>query len=183
MQRADIELRSCDSNTAAFERHDDANNESAAESLSVPVSKTSQMTVIISSFLVIVITIGLNQTYGVFLEYYLNPKAGDEDFLPSSQEQSEALLAFIGTIGQGLTWGGSIFVNPIMARCRDLRWITLTGAVLIGMGYTLAGSARSVRCPMLDCGIQLMILLGLAAATDSRRALRYRKLDALLPLA
>ncbi|KAL9618535.1 MAG: hypothetical protein Q9160_006791 [Pyrenula sp. 1 TL-2023] len=149
----DVELNSLEPNAAIPEQHDDASNESVAESLFVPVTKTAQLIVIISSFLIIVITIGLNQTYGVFLEYYLNPTPGDEDFLPPSQGQSEALLAFIGTIGQGLTWGGSIFVNPLMARCRDLRRITLAGAVLLGMGYTLAGSARSVWQLLLTQGV------------------------------
>lgn len=147
MQREDLELPDRESSSTTQTRRADARQEPAAESLLVPTTKTAQTVILISSFLTIVLTIGLNQTYGVFLQSYLNPNPSDEPFLPPSQVRSEALLAFVGTIGSGLTWGGSILVNPLMARCRDPRWITLAGSVLIGLGYTLAGSARSVCVP------------------------------------
>jgi hypothetical protein len=47
-------------------------------------------------------------------------------------------------MGTGLTWGGSIFVNPIMARVKDPRWITAVGAVLIFVGYALASFSHKV---------------------------------------
>lgn len=174
MQRHDIELPHRESISTTSTQPADASHESAAESLLVPVTKTTQTVILISSFLTIVLTIGLNQTYGVFLQSYLNPEPTDEPFLPPSQLQSEALLAFVGTIGSGLTWGGSIFVNPLLARY-DPRWITLAGAVLIGLGYTLAGSARTV-CPSLAKVVlcsqplklwQLLLTQGLLYGTGS----------------
>jgi hypothetical protein len=91
------------------------------------------------------VTIGLNQAYGVFLNYYLTDGSSEKDpFLPKSEVSSKAMLAFVGTLAAGLTWGGSIFVNPIMARSKDPRRITGAGAVLIGAGYVLASFCHKV---------------------------------------
>jgi hypothetical protein len=65
---------------------------------------------------------------------------------------SKALLAFVGTMGTGLTWGGSIFVNPIMARVKDPRWITAVGAVLIFLGYLLASFSHKVGDVVAEVG-------------------------------
>lgn len=110
-----------------------------------PVSKKRQTTILLSAFLDVFVTIGLNQAYGVFLNYYLTDgSSGEHPFLPKSEVSSKAMLAFVGTLASGLTWGGSIFVNPIMARTKDPRWITGAGAVLIGAGYVLASFCHTV---------------------------------------
>lgn len=110
-----------------------------------PVSKQRQTGILLCAFFDVFITIGLNQAYGVFLDYYLEEGSSPKDpFLPRSEVQSKAMLAFVGTLGYGLTWGGSIFVNPMMARTKDPRWITGAGAVLIGAGYVLASFCHKV---------------------------------------
>ncbi|CAK7226342.1 hypothetical protein SEUCBS140593_006210 [Sporothrix eucalyptigena] len=88
-----------------------------------PVSRSQQASVLVSAFLAIALSIGYNQCYGVFQEYYLS---ANQDVLVStpassslsttSGQPSTALLAFVGTLGAGLTWAGSIFVNPWLSR-------------------------------------------------------------------
>ena len=116
-----------------------------------PVSRKRQTSILFCAFFDVFITIGLNQAYGVFLNYYLADGSSEKDpFLPKSEVSSTAMVAFIGTLAAGLTWGGSIFVNPIMARSKDPRWITGAGAFLIGAGYVLASFCHRVlaTCPM-----------------------------------
>src|SRR6187402_617688 len=78
-----------------------------------PITRRRQIVVLISGFLTICITIGYNQAYGVFQSYYMSPT---QSMLPQSTSKDSALVAFVGTLAYGLTWAGSIVVNPIMAR-------------------------------------------------------------------
>jgi hypothetical protein len=55
----------------------------------------------------------------------------------------------VGTLGAGLTWGGSIVVNPLMARVRDVRWLTVTGVVCMSAGFGLASFGREVSACFL----------------------------------
>ena len=111
-----------------------------------PVSRKRQTSILFCAFLDVFVTIGLNQAYGVFLQHYLTDGSSPKDpFLSKDQVSSKALVAFVGTLGAGLTWGGSIGVNPLMARAKDPRYITGTGAVLIGLGYVLASFCNTVR--------------------------------------
>src|ERR1700761_2049184 len=90
-----------------------------------PVSRRRQTGILLCAFFDVFITIGLNQAYGVFLNYYLTDGSSPKDpFLPKDEVSSKAMVAFVGTLAAGLTWGGSIGVNPIMARAKDPRWIT-----------------------------------------------------------
>ena len=110
-----------------------------------PVTRKRQTTILLCAFFDVIITIGLNQAYGVFLNYYLSEGSSENDpFLPESEVRSKAMVAFVGTLAAGLTWGGSIFVNPIMARCKDPRYITGAGAILVGLGYVLASFSHNV---------------------------------------
>jgi hypothetical protein len=110
-----------------------------------PVSRRRQAGILLCAFFDVFVTIGLNQAYGVFLNHYLGDGSSPADpFLPKSEVTSKAMLAFVGTLAAGLTWGGSIFVNPIMARTKDPRWITGTGAVMVGLGYVLASFCHRV---------------------------------------
>src|ERR1700738_4337698 len=84
-----------------------------------PVTQRRQILILLSSFLTICITIGFNQSYGVFQSYYVSPS---QDMLPPAAQSQSAWIAFVGTLGAGLTWGGSVVVNPLMARVRDVRW-------------------------------------------------------------
>lgn len=75
-----------------------------------PITKQRQMFVLISAFLTVAVTIGFNQSYGVFQSYYTSDS---QDMLPKSAKNQPALVAFVGTLGYGLTWAGSIAINPV----------------------------------------------------------------------
>lgn len=107
----------------------------------LPVTRRKQLLVLISSFLTVCITIGFNQSYGVFQSYYVSD---DASILAPSQAKSSALIAFIGTLGAGLTWGGSIVINPLMARTAEKRYITVSGVILMSLGFGLASLATRV---------------------------------------
>jgi hypothetical protein len=118
-----------------------------AQPAMLPVSRQRQFSILICAFLDVFITIGMNQAYGVFLTFCLDLANNKHDaFLPPEQLNNKALVAFVGTLGAGLTWGGSIFVNPLMARVNDPRKLTLVGATLIGLGYFLASFSHTVGC-------------------------------------
>ena len=155
MESADIELHERGSVhlTEDLVQHEILRAEAPdnAQPFMATVSSQRQFSILTCAFLDVFITIGINQAYGVFLTYYLDPVNNErEAFLPPEQLKSKALLAFVGTLGAGLTWGGSIFVNPLMARVKDPRKITFVGAMLIGLGYVLAGFSHNVAyspCP------------------------------------
>lgn len=87
---------------------------------------------------------GINQAYGVFQSFYTNPPHPSISIIPPHEASNKALVAFVGTLGAGLTWGGSIFVNPLMARTSDLQRITMLGALGMGVGYWAASFGTRV---------------------------------------
>lgn len=113
-----------------------------------PITRHRQILVLISSFLTICITIGFNQAYGVFQSYYIS---ADQTMLPKSTTQDSALVAFIGTLGYGLTWGGSIIVNPIMARfgVRGNKCLGVLGVLCMSLGFGLASLSTQVSSTSL----------------------------------
>jgi MFS family permease len=117
-----------------------------------PMTRQRQILVLISSFLTIVITIGFNQAYGVFQSYYTSPT---QAMLPKSTSKDSALVAFVGTLGYGLTWGGSIFVNPIMARLgvKGTRWLGVLGVLGMSAGFGLASLSTQVWHLLLTQGL------------------------------
>ncbi|KAK8136170.1 hypothetical protein PG984_004110 [Apiospora sp. TS-2023a] len=88
-----------------------------------PISRKKQAAVLFSAFTTIALTIGYNQCFGVFQEYYLS---ADQDVLApapaSAASPPTALLAFVGTLCYGLTWTGGIVVNPIISRIEHGAW-------------------------------------------------------------
>lgn len=76
-------------------------------------------------------------------EFYTSPQSNIKDALGQ-----DALVSLVGTIGTGLTWSGSIFVNPMIARTKNIKLITLSGVVIMSLGLILASySTRvSMRC-------------------------------------
>ena len=112
----------------------------------LPVTTRRQALILLSSFLAICITIGFNQSYGVFQSYY---NSSEQDMLPPEAQSQGALIAFVGTLGAGLTWGGSIAVNPMMARVRDVRLLTVTGVVCMSAGFGLASLGTQVGLRLL----------------------------------
>lgn len=140
-----------------------------------PISRKKQATVLISAFVAIALTIGYNQCFGVFQEYYLSPS--QDVLVPSPAKQSSpptALLAFVGTLCYGLTWAGGIVVNPVIARIEHGIWgpttpsarlwrrrilrlsttrtITVSGVVIMSAGFALASLSRSIWQLLLTQG-------------------------------
>lgn len=107
-----------------------------------PVTKQRQIWVLVSAFLTICITIGFNQSYGVFQRAY---SSGEGNILPPSQAKNTAAVAFVGTLGAGLTWAGSIVINPLMERVTTTRYITLCGVLLMSLGFGLASLSTQAR--------------------------------------
>jgi MFS family permease len=124
-------------------------NQDAATSPLRPITRQRQILVLISSFLTIVITIGFNQAYGVFQTYYISPT---QTMLTSQQI---ALVAFIGTLGYGLTWSGSIFVNPLIARLstQGMRNLCVFGVLMMSLGFGLASLSTQVWHLLLTQGL------------------------------
>ncbi|KAI8628210.1 major facilitator superfamily domain-containing protein [Xylariaceae sp. FL1651] len=140
-----------------------------------PISRKKQALVLSSAFVAIALTIGYNQTFGVFQEYYLSPS--QDVLIPSPASQASpptALLAFVGTLCYGLTWAGGILVNPVISRIDHETWapvtpstrswrrrvlplltqrtITILGVLLMSVGFTLASFARSIWQLLLTQG-------------------------------
>lgn len=135
----------------------------------LPVSRKKQAIVLISAFVATAITIGYNQTFGVFQEYYLSTSQDVLVPAPASQATPPtALLAFVGTLCYGLTWAGGIIVNPIMSRIEHGTWkgaaatpttrlwrrrllplmtrksITIFGVLLVAAGFILASFSTTI---------------------------------------
>ncbi|KAF2194273.1 MFS general substrate transporter [Zopfia rhizophila CBS 207.26] len=144
-----------------------AGSDSGSESHSAPapalppISRKKQTVVLFSAFVAIALTIGYNQCFGVFQEYYLS--SSQDVLVPSPASQVSpptALLAFVGTLCYGLTWAGGILVNPVISRIEHGTWapttpstrlwrrrilrlltprtITISGVLMMTAGFTLA---------------------------------------------
>lgn len=140
-----------------------------------PISRKKQAAVLCSAFVAIALTIGYNQCFGVFQEYYLS--SSQDVLVPSPASQVSpptALLAFVGSLCYGLTWAGGILVNPVISRIehgnwapttpstrlwrrRILRWlaprtITISGVLIVSAGFTLASVSSSIWQLLLTQG-------------------------------
>ncbi|EEB94473.1 hypothetical protein MPER_06705 [Moniliophthora perniciosa FA553] len=84
---------------------------------------------------------GINTTLGVFQrwvfirfqEFYSSSRTNIKD-----AQGQDALVSLVGTIGSGLTWSGSIFVNPLIARVERIKYVALAGAFIMSLGLALA---------------------------------------------
>jgi MFS family permease len=84
-------------------------------------------------------TIGMNQSFGVFEDYYTSLDSPIVD----AREQY-AMVSLVGTIGSGLTWSGSIFVCMIISSGCDLRLMCLSGATVMSLGLLLSSFATEL---------------------------------------
>ncbi|KAB5518919.1 major facilitator superfamily domain-containing protein [Coniochaeta sp. 2T2.1] len=140
-----------------------------------PTSRKKQATVLLSAFATIALTIGYNQCFGVFQEYYLSTA---QDVLSPSPAlrvpPPTALLAFVGTFCYGLTWAGGILVNPVISRIEHGSWapmtsssgqwrrrilrllttrtITISGVLMVATGFALASFSKSIWHLLLTQG-------------------------------
>lgn len=141
-----------------------------------PIPRKKQAAVLFSAFMTIALTIGYNQCFGVFQEYYLSPSQNVLSPSPASQASPPtALLAFVGTLCYGLTWAGGILVNPVMTRFEHGTWasssvpatriwrrralrlltpktIPISGVFITCAGFTLASFSRSIWQLLLTQG-------------------------------
>ncbi|KAF8079387.1 MFS general substrate transporter [Lyophyllum atratum] len=95
-----------------------------------------QMLLLLSGFFMTFNVIGINFVFAIFQELYTSPESTIID-----AQQRDSLVSLVGTIGSGLTWSGSIFVNPLVARVENLKIITLTGVIIMSLGLVLASFA------------------------------------------
>ncbi|CZR64167.1 uncharacterized protein PAC_14064 [Phialocephala subalpina] len=122
-----------------------------------PVTRQRQIVVLLSGFFTVCLVVGINQSYGVFQGYYTSSQ---QTMLPPSQN-SGALLALVGTLGAGLTWGGSIAVNPLLSLIDDKKFwilrgrqcITLSGVLLMSLGFLLASLSSQIWHLLLTQGL------------------------------
>ncbi|KAK8003614.1 hypothetical protein PG989_003333 [Apiospora arundinis] len=144
-----------------------------------PISRKKQAAVLASAFVTIALTIGYNQCFGVFQQYYLS---ADQNVLTPSPASAAspptALLAFVGTLCYGLTWAGGIIVNPVISRIEHGAWkptatpssssswlwrlrvlrrltpraITITGVFMMSVGFALASLSTSIWHLLLTQG-------------------------------
>ncbi|KAI0338248.1 monocarboxylate transporter [Trametopsis cervina] len=77
--------------------------------------------------------IGVNSIYGIFQEFYTS----DASNIVDAKDQ-DALVSFVGTLGTGLTWSGSIFVNPLIARVKHIQLVMISGVLTMSLGILLA---------------------------------------------
>lgn len=85
--------------------------------------------------------------------YYVSSASLPDAILSPQEASNTALAAFIGTLAAGLTWGGSNLVNRLMARCKDLRYLTAAGAGCMCAGYALAGFSTLIWHLLLTQGL------------------------------
>lgn len=152
-----------------------AETNSSQEPALAPTSRKKQAAVLLSAFVTIALTIGYNQCFGVFQEYYLS--SSQNVLIPSPASQSSpptAMLAFVGTLCYGLTWAGGISVNPVISRIENGIWkpatpstrlwrrrslrlltpktITVSGALIMSIGFILASFSHPIWQLLLTQG-------------------------------
>ncbi|KAL3423803.1 hypothetical protein PVAG01_05550 [Phlyctema vagabunda] len=117
-----------------------------------PVTRGRQILVLASGFLTICVTIGFNQAYGVFQSYYMSPS---QEMISGSTRGQGALVAFVGTLGAGLTWAGSIVVNPLIARLgiKGSRLVGVVGVLCMSLGFGLASCCTEIWQLLLTQGL------------------------------
>ncbi|GJE90222.1 MFS general substrate transporter [Phanerochaete sordida] len=96
-------------------------------------TKKYQAILLAAGFAMIFQVIGINSIYGIFQEFYTSPESNIKD-----AQGQDALVSLVGTIGTGLTWSGSIFVNPLIARTQHVQYIMLPGVLIMSLGIFLA---------------------------------------------
>ncbi|KAF9266419.1 monocarboxylate transporter [Marasmius fiardii PR-910] len=84
--------------------------------------------------------IGMNSSYGVFQQFYTSTQTNIKD-----AQGQDALVSLAGTVGTGLTWSGSIFVNPLISSSRlSIKIVALSGAFFMSLGLFLASFATKL---------------------------------------
>ncbi|KAG7089968.1 hypothetical protein E1B28_011593 [Marasmius oreades] len=98
-----------------------------------------QSFLLVSGFMMAFHVIGLNSSYGVFQQFYTSTQTNIDD-----GKGQDALVSLVGTIGTGLTWSGSIFVNPLISSRLNIKIVALSGAFFMSLGLFLASFATKL---------------------------------------
>ncbi|KAL0950252.1 hypothetical protein HGRIS_010236 [Hohenbuehelia grisea] len=101
--------------------------------IAAPPTRQYQALLLLTGFLMTFHVIGINSVYGIFQEFYTSKETNIVD-----GRGQDALISLVGTIGSGLTWSGSIFVNPLIARTDHVKVITFIGALIMSIGLFAA---------------------------------------------
>jgi len=96
-------------------------------------SRLYQCALVLAGFFATFQTIGLNQTYGIFQDFYTSSNSNIVD-----GPGRYAMTSLIGTIGGGLTWSGSVFVGILISKGCDMCLMCLSGSALMSLGFILA---------------------------------------------
>ncbi|KAF5383380.1 hypothetical protein D9757_008389 [Collybiopsis confluens] len=104
-----------------------------------PPTRTYQAMLLLAGSMMIFHVVGINQVFGIFQEFYTSPASNIKD-----GQGQDALVSLVGSIGAGLTWSGSIFMNPLMTRAKNIQLITFAGAVVMSAGLVLASFATRI---------------------------------------
>ncbi|KAI0673848.1 MFS general substrate transporter [Trametes maxima] len=96
-------------------------------------SQTYQCLLVFAGFMMTFHVIGINSIYGLFQEFYTSPESNIKGAVGQ-----DALVSLVGTIGSGLTWSGSIYVNPMIRRFDNVKLISLAGAFIMSLGIFTA---------------------------------------------
>ncbi|KAF8265753.1 major facilitator superfamily domain-containing protein [Lactarius quietus] len=102
-------------------------------------SRLYQSMLLLAGFMTTFQTIGMNQSFGVFQDYYTS---SDSPIVDARGQY--AMVSLIGTIGSGLTWSGGIFVCLIISSGCDLRLMCLSGAAIMSLGLLLSSLATKL---------------------------------------
>jgi hypothetical protein len=160
-----------------------------------------QVMLLLSGFFMTFHVIGINFIYGVFQvssamiyppgstnrvliiiiitvqDFYTSPQSNIKD-----AQGQDALVSLVGSIATGLTWSGSIFVNPMIARFQNVKLITLSGAFIMSLGLFLASYSTKVSLHSANRQDAICItpLLDLAPLSNPIPSVRHRLFDVLL---
>ncbi|KAJ3838249.1 MFS general substrate transporter [Lentinula raphanica] len=118
-------------------------NDDGPEQIIAPPTRIYQTMLVLAGSMMIFHIIGLNQVFGIFqvelMEFYTSSQSN----IKGVQGQ-DALVSLVGSIGTGLTWSGSIIMNPLIARIDNIKLVTLTGAFIMSFGLVLASFATHI---------------------------------------
>ncbi|RAL67714.1 hypothetical protein DID88_008452 [Monilinia fructigena] len=78
-----------------------------------------------------------------------------QNVLPKTTSNEGALVAFVGTLGSGLTWAGSIVVDALMTRlgAKDSRYICMMGVACMSLGFGMASACTEVWQLLMTQGL------------------------------
>jgi len=102
-------------------------------------SRLYQCLLVLAGFIATFQTIGSNQTYGIFQEFYTSSESNILD-----ARGQYAMTSLIGTIGGGLTWSGSLLVSYIISKGCNLSLMCLAGSAIMSLGLILSSLATKL---------------------------------------